>query len=36
MAGSAPAMAAACGAGVLWGTGALVVNLLIARFGLSP
>ncbi|MBK1616206.1 EamA family transporter [Rubrivivax gelatinosus] len=29
-------MAAACGAGFLWGTGALVVNLLIARFGLSP
>lgn len=28
-------MAAACGAGFLWGTGALVVNLLIARFGLS-
>ncbi|WP_242478165.1 DMT family transporter [Rubrivivax gelatinosus] len=34
--GTAPAMAAACGAGFLWGTGALVVNLLIARFGLSP
>lgn len=30
------AMAAACGAAFLWGTGALVVNLLIARFGLSP
>lgn len=29
-------MAAACGAAFLWGTGALVVNLLIARFGLSP
>jgi DME family drug/metabolite transporter len=29
-------MAAACGAGFLWGTGALVVNLLIARHGLSP
>jgi len=28
-------MAAACGAGFLWGTGALVVNLLIARFGMS-
>lgn len=28
-------MAAACGAGFLWGTGALVVNLLIARHGLS-
>ncbi|MFO1327271.1 MAG: DMT family transporter [Rubrivivax sp.] len=34
--GTAAAMAAACGAGFLWGTGALVVNLLIARFGLSP
>lgn len=34
--GTAPAMAAACGAGFLWGTGALVVNLLVARFGLSP
>ena len=30
------AMVAACGAAFLWGTGALVVNLLIARFGLSP
>jgi DME family drug/metabolite transporter len=29
-------MAAACGAGFLWGTGALVVNLLIARYGMSP
>jgi len=29
-------MAAACGAAFLWGTGALVVNLLIERFGLSP
>lgn len=28
-------MAAACGAGFLWGTGALVVNLLIGRFGMS-
>ena len=28
-------MAAACGAGFLWGTGALVVNLLIVRHGLS-
>jgi DME family drug/metabolite transporter len=28
-------MAAACGAGFLWGTGALVVNLLISRFGLT-
>ena len=34
--GPAAAMAAACGAAFLWGTGALVVNLLIARFGLSP
>lgn len=32
---TAPAMAAACGAGFLWGTGALVVNLLIARHGLT-
>jgi DME family drug/metabolite transporter len=30
------ALAAACGAGVLWGTGALVVNLLIARHGFRP
>jgi DME family drug/metabolite transporter len=30
------ALAAACGAGALWGTGALVVNLLIARHGFSP
>ncbi len=29
------ALAAACGAGFLWGTGALVVNVLIARHGLS-
>ncbi|MBS0448109.1 MAG: DMT family transporter [Proteobacteria bacterium] len=29
-------MAAACGAGALWGSGALVVNLLIARHGFSP
>jgi DME family drug/metabolite transporter len=28
-------MAAACGAGFLWGTGALVVNQLVARHGLS-
>jgi len=30
------ALAAACGAGFLWGTGALVVNVLIARHGFSP
>jgi drug/metabolite transporter, DME family len=30
------ALLAACGAGALWGTGALVVNLLIARHGFSP
>jgi DME family drug/metabolite transporter len=30
------AMLAACGAAFLWGTGALVVNLLIARFHLRP
>lgn len=29
-------LASACGAGFLWGTGALVVNLLIARHGYSP
>jgi drug/metabolite transporter, DME family len=28
--------AAACGAGFLWGTGALVVNLLVQRYGQSP
>ena len=28
-------MAAACGAGFLWGTGALVVNLLMVKFGQS-
>lgn len=28
-------MAAACGAGFLWGTGALVVNQLVSRHGLS-
>ena len=33
---SAAAMAAACFAGFLWGTGALVVNVLIARHGQSP
>ena len=30
------ALLAACGAGALWGTGALVVNLLILRHGFSP
>jgi drug/metabolite transporter, DME family len=30
------ALLAACGAGVLWGTGAIVVNVLIARYQLSP
>ncbi len=34
--GAAAGMAAACGAAFLWGTGALVVNLLIVRFGLGP
>lgn len=29
-------LAAACGAGFLWGTGALVVNLLVQRHGQSP
>lgn len=33
---SGAAMAAACFAGVLWGTGALVVNLLIQRHGFRP
>ena len=33
---SAAAMAAACFAGFLWGTGALVVNVLIARHAQSP
>ena len=36
VAGSTAALAAACGAGFLWGTGALVVNVLIARHGFSP
>lgn len=30
------ALVAACGAGFLWGTGALVVNILIARHGFTP
>jgi drug/metabolite transporter, DME family len=30
------AFVAACGAGVLWGTGALVVNLLVAKHGFTP
>lgn len=30
------AFVAACGAGVLWGTGALVVNLLVAQHGFTP
>lgn len=30
------ALVAACGAGFLWGTGAMVVNLLIARHGFTP
>ena len=33
---STAALLAACGAGALWGTGALVVNLLIVRHGFSP
>lgn len=33
---STAALLAACGAGVLWGTGALVVNLLIVRHGFTP
>jgi DME family drug/metabolite transporter len=30
------ALAAACGAGFLWGTGALVVNILVAQHGFTP
>jgi drug/metabolite transporter, DME family len=30
------ALTAACSAGFLWGTGALVVNVLMDRYGLSP
>lgn len=33
---STAALLAACAAGALWGTGALVVDLLIARHGFSP
>ena len=33
---STTALLAACAAGALWGTGALVVNLLIQRHGFSP
>jgi DME family drug/metabolite transporter len=33
---SKAAFAAACGAGVLWGTGAPVVNVLVARHGFTP
>jgi len=30
------ALLAACGAGVLWGTGALVARVLVARHGFTP
>ena len=30
------ALLSACGAGVLWGTGALVVNVLVTRHGFTP
>lgn len=30
------ALLAACGAGVLWGTGALVVNVLVVKHGFTP
>ena len=30
------ALLAACGAGVMWGTGALVVNILVAQYGFTP
>lgn len=33
---SLPGLAAACGAGFLWGTGALVVDLLVRRYGQAP
>ena len=36
MSSSNAAVLAACAAGALWGTGALVVNLLIRRHGFSP
>ena len=34
--GAQAGVAAACGAGFLWGTGALVVNLLVQRHGQAP
>jgi drug/metabolite transporter, DME family len=34
--GTGPRLAAACGAAFLWGTGSLVVNLLVARHGYRP
>ena len=30
------ALIAACGAGVMWGTGALVVNILVVQYGFTP
>lgn len=33
---STMALTAACGAGMLWGTGALVVNILVAQYGFTP
>ena len=36
MNGSAARLGAACGAAFLWGTGSLVVNLLVARHGYHP
>ena len=30
------ALASACSAGVMWGTGALIVNILVAQHGFSP
>lgn len=30
------ALTAACGAGILWGTGALVVNVLVDKHGFTP
>ena len=36
MTGNGLRLGAACGAAFLWGTGSLVVNLLVARHGYHP
>lgn len=36
LAGTGPRLGAACGAAFLWGTGSLVVNLLVVRHGYQP